>query len=1011
MNLRKINPTAAFSRPNPYWIVWAGVLLHSFFCTQIHAQTKTQPATVGSTAPTIRCYSTEMEQWQLQTGQITETRAQFENWLAQAIERRAQDPQAEQTVYTIPIVFHVVYRSAAENISTAQILSQLQILNEDFARLNADTINTPIGFRPVAVNTGIQFCLATRDPQGNASTGIVRYSYPSGTTFSTGYVDGTVKPATIWNPEQYLNFWIVPLSGSILGYAQFPVSSLPGLSGSATANTDGVVCLHTSIGRAPANPFTGTYNAGRTATHEVGHYLGLRHIWGDGGCTVDDYCGDTPASDAANYGCPTTHVSCGSVDMVQNYMDYTDDACMNIFTADQRIRMRTVMENSPRRSNLRTSPACLPLNSAPIAAIAQSALQACLNVPVTLSDQSTNGPTQWFWSIQPATGFQFTSGTTANSQNPVVLFTQAGTYSVRLRVSNAFGSDSILRTDAIVVGAGRSLPFIETFPGAALASGWTLSNPDGATTWVFRNGLTPAGASTPMAWIDLFDYNASGQEDGLVSPVIDLSGVSNPVLSFDVAYARYSTTLFDKLRVDVSTNCGASFTNGLYLKENLVLATAGTVTTSFTPTTAAQWRRDSVSLSAYAGQKIRLRFSSINGYGNNLYLANIRVNGQATASTITGNLRYQNTALTPFTNASVQFTQGTAPVASASTATTGDFSLSVPAGNYALRVLTQKPWNGGNATDALLMSRHFTGTTLLSGLPLQASDVNASGSVNSSDALTLLRRFTTQVDTFAAGNWALSPSTAAAPVTGPLALRILAMGDVNGSYVPDLNLRGRYIPVRSLNLESFAEEVPSGWAYLRVDKDALLGAISLDVCLPEGCVVTDVGGSAAWDALTWKQSGQILRLAAYRQSGVRLTAGDVLVKLQGRFRTGQFLLNAVNTELSDVNGIALRDVNLLQQTGAAEADGHSTEILAVYPNPTTDAVTVVLPRGLRSVQSIDLYDLAGRRLNTLGADGCEIQSGNCTFFLGNLPGGVYRLEVSGWSDSGQFLGRSVVVKQ
>ena len=351
--------------------LFLGIFLGLVQSFALYGQSKQLPAAIESTASPIRCFSTEMEEWNLQTGRITETRAQFENWLAQASARKAQEPQAEQTIYTIPIVFHVIYSNATENISTAQILSQLQILNEDFARLNADTINTPAGFRPVAANTGIQFCLATRDPQGNSTTGIVRYSYPSGTNFTTSYVDGTIKPATIWNPEQYFNFWIVPLSGSILGYAQFPVSSLPGLSGSASASTDGVVCLHTSIGRPPANPFSGTYNAGRTATHEVGHYLGLRHIWGDGGCSVDDFCGDTPASDAANYGCPTTHVSCGTVDMVQNYMDYTDDACMNIFTADQRTRIRTVMENSPRRSNLRTSPACQPLNSPPIAGISQ----------------------------------------------------------------------------------------------------------------------------------------------------------------------------------------------------------------------------------------------------------------------------------------------------------------------------------------------------------------------------------------------------------------------------------------------------------------------------------------------------------------------------------------------------------------------------------------------------------------------------------------------------------------
>ena len=975
-----------------------------------NGQTKQLAAAIESTAPPVRCYSTEMEEWNLQTGRQTESRGQFEHWLAQAIARRAQEPQVEQTIYTLPVVFHVIYTNATENISTAQILSQLQVLNEDFARLNPDTINTPIAFRPVAANTGIQFCLATRDPQGNATTGIVRYSYPSGTNFTTSYVDGTVKPATVWNPEQYLNFWIVPLSGGILGYAQFPVSTLPGLPGSGSANTDGVVCLHTSIGRAPANPFSGTYNAGRTATHEVGHYLGLRHIWGDGGCSVDDFCGDTPASDAANYDCPTTHVSCGTVDMVQNYMDYTDDACMNIFTADQRTRMRTVMENSPRRSNLRTSPACLPLNSPPIASMLQTPIQACLNVPVTLNDQSTNGPTQWLWTIQPSTGFQFTSGSSATSQNPVIVFNQSGTYSVQLRVSNAFGSDSILRSNAIVIGSGRSLPFIESFPGATLASGWSISNPDASTTWEFRTGVTPAGASTPMAWIDLFDYNASGEVDGLVSPVIDLAGVNNPIVSFDVSYARYSTTLFDKLRVDISTDCGVTYTNGIYLKENLVLATAGTVTTSFTPTTTAQWRRDSISLTNYAGQKIRLRFSSINGYGNNLYLANMRVDGQANLSSVTGNLRYQNSALTPFTNTSVRLMQGAAQIASASSGSTGDFSLSAQAGAYGLRINTLKPWGGGNATDALFINRHFSGTSLLSGLPLLAADVNASGTVNSSDALIVMRRFTTQVDSFAAGNWVLSPSVLTLPFSGPLALRILAMGDVNGSYVPDAGLRKSYLPLGLVSPEwEQADELP-GVVGLYVDQDAILGAVSLDVLLPEACVVDAVLGVAEWDACTWKQEGRILRLAGYRQSGIRLTQGEALVQIRMSGNPGILAMHESQSELSDIAGNPLRALNLLQSRGTSNQE-RSHDPLWVFPNPTTGKVFVEIPKGLHTIVSVHLFDALGRKVLAFDADPIKMSSGRAELDLRHLAVGTYRIELTGKSEAGTFMGHALLVRK
>ena len=986
-----------------------GIFLGLMQSFALYGQSKQLPAAIESTAPPIRCFSTEMEEWNLQTGRITETRAQFEDWLAQAIARNEQEPQAEQSVYTLPIVFHVVYRTATENISTAQILSQLQILNEDFARLNADTINTPAGFRPAAANTGIQFCLATRDPQGNSTTGIVRYSYPSGTNFTTSYVDGTIKPATIWNPEQYFNFWIVPLSGSILGYAQFPVSSLPGLSGSASANTDGVVCLHTSIGRPPANPFSGTYNAGRTATHEVGHYLGLRHIWGDGGCSVDDYCGDTPASDAANYGCPTTHVSCGTVDMVQNYMDYTDDACMNIFTANQRTRMRTVMENSPRRSNLRTSPACLPLNSPPIAGISQGQIQACLNVPVTLTDQSTNGPTQWLWTIQPSTGFQFTSGTSAASQNPVVIFSQSGSYSVQLRVSNAFGSDSVSQSNAVVIGSGRSIPFLETFPGATLASGWSISNPDAATTWGFRTGVTPAGTSTPMVWINLFDYNAAGQEDGLVSPVIDLVGISNPVVSFDVSYARYSTTLFDKLRVDISTDCGLTFTNGIYLKENLVLATAGTVTTPFTPSTAAQWRRDSISLSNYAGQKIRLRFSSINGYGNNLYLANIRVNGQASAPSVTGNLRYLNTALTPFTNTTIRFMQGSSQIASASTGSTGDFNLSAPAGLYSVQMSTQKPWSGGNATDALFINRHFTGTSPLSGLPLLASDVNASGTVNSSDALIIMRRFTTQIDSFAAGNWILSPSSVTLPQSGSLGLNVLAMGDVNGSYVPDVNLRTAYQPLGYVPSEWRMEEYPPGISGLFVDQDALIGAVSLDLLMPEGCIVEEVLGIAAWDACTWKQVGRTFRLAAYRQSGIPLTRGEALLRIRTSGKLGNVAINKQHSEFSDNLGNPLNHLSLFQRLDWA-TQSRLFEPLRIYPNPSSGIVQVDLPKGV-ALESVSLFDALGRKVLSFDANEIKLNPSGAELELSTLAEGTYRIDLKGTSEHGAFMGHALLVKR
>lgn len=250
-------------------------------------------------------------------------------------------------IITIPVVFHIVWNTATENISDAQIASQLQILTDDFRRFNSDADGT----WPQAADTEIEFCMATSDPNGNATTGITRTN-TSVTSFSTNdnvkFDNSGGKDA--WPASDYMNFWVCDLSGGLLGYAQFP---------GGPASTDGIVCDYQYVG--DIGTATSPYELGRTATHEVGHWLNLRHIWGDGGCGQDDQVGDTPVSDASNGGCPTGHVSCGTVDMVQNYMDYTFDACMNLFTQGQKTRMRALFDNGGARASLLTSTACGPV--------------------------------------------------------------------------------------------------------------------------------------------------------------------------------------------------------------------------------------------------------------------------------------------------------------------------------------------------------------------------------------------------------------------------------------------------------------------------------------------------------------------------------------------------------------------------------------------------------------------------------------------------------------------------
>jgi hypothetical protein len=268
------------------------------------------------------------------------------------------------TIITIPVVFHIVYNTTSQNISDAQCIAQLNQLNLDYARLNSDRTNTPTIWQGISANTNIQFCLAQRTPTGTATTGIERRQ-TSSTSFST---NDNVKHASsggmdAWTMNSYLNIWVCKLSGGILGYAQFP--------GGGSASTDGVVLHYTTVGSmlSPGSSTGAPYNMGRTATHEVGHWLNLIHIWGDeSACSGSDNVGDTPNQGAENYDCPTYPLTdnCQSANpgvMFMNYMDYVDDGCMNMFTNGQSSRMNALFGTGGARVILLSSLACTPPNT------------------------------------------------------------------------------------------------------------------------------------------------------------------------------------------------------------------------------------------------------------------------------------------------------------------------------------------------------------------------------------------------------------------------------------------------------------------------------------------------------------------------------------------------------------------------------------------------------------------------------------------------------------------------
>jgi hypothetical protein len=272
-------------------------------------------------------------------------------------------------IVTIPVVFHVVYNTPQENISEAQLLSQLRILNEDFRRLNPDTANTPAIFQSVAADIEIEFCLAKLDPIGDPTTGITRTYTP---TLSFGGNDNVKFDnqggKNAWPRDRYLNFWVCDLAGGLLGYAQFPAAT--GFGNNPPA-TDGIVCDYAFTGDIGAAQLSGY--GGRVATHEVGHWLNLRHIWGDGPCGQDDFVPDTPLAGAPSFpGFPCVFPGADDCDtgagdlpnMFQNYMDYGDGVCQNMYTKGQKLRMISLFAPGGERESLVYSDACCPEVSA-----------------------------------------------------------------------------------------------------------------------------------------------------------------------------------------------------------------------------------------------------------------------------------------------------------------------------------------------------------------------------------------------------------------------------------------------------------------------------------------------------------------------------------------------------------------------------------------------------------------------------------------------------------------------
>ncbi|MEM6298183.1 MAG: M43 family zinc metalloprotease, partial [Bacteroidota bacterium] len=389
----------------------------------------------------------------------------FENFIQQKLLERRQNRQSEtEATYRIPVIVHIVHNGEpvgeGTNISAAQVYSQIEVLNEDFSRTNPDASNTRSAFDNVVAGIDIEFVPATIGPDGFPleEPGIDRVQGTQA-QWTNQQTLTSLRPQTIWDPDLYFNIWTLDYVDPFLGFAQFPIapSGLEGLEGETDpASTAGVAVDYDNFGAiskviTPQLQEGEPYNEGRTLTHEVGHFFGLIHIWGDGGCSEDDFCEDTPSSDSPNFRCEDVDepFKCGNLDMFENYMDYTRDVCMNAFTQDQVDRMIIVLENAPRRRSLLNSPTANPINEGLFANFEADRTTVCAGQGVAFSDISqafNTTPVQlWNWT------FEGGDPETSDSQAPFVEYLNPGTYDVSLYVEDILENSQRSREDYITV--------------------------------------------------------------------------------------------------------------------------------------------------------------------------------------------------------------------------------------------------------------------------------------------------------------------------------------------------------------------------------------------------------------------------------------------------------------------------------------------------------------------------------------------------------------------------------
>mgnify|MGYP000322799333 CR=1 FL=1 len=598
----------------------------------------------------LHCGSTEARQKLIDIDpSILEKEANYEEEIQQIINSHRPGIESVDTgpVYVIPVVFHVLHLYGTENISDAQIFDQVNILNRDYRKLNADTSSIVPVFRPIAADCEIEFRLASKDPDGNCTNGIDRiYTHKTITAHDHSKLNQ-------WDPSKYLNVWVVrSLEITTASAYAYPPSAAAGVN----FKKDGIVIINSYVGSIG----TSNSNNSRVLTHEIGHWLNLSHPWGSTN-NPEVACGDDNVSDTpitkGTYSCNLNLSVCDTPNLenVQNYMDYS--FCNRMFTDGQKARMRAALKSATaNRKNLWSAANLIATGTdvpptqvcAPIADFYANKFFICQGAGLGLYGITNKGATTgWSWSMPNGNP----STSTMQSLGVVYSAPAKGWQTVSLTVANASGNDTKTKTTSIYVSQPNGefqANYSDNFDSQGLfnnywfpintglnASQWGISQTASYTgaSCVMLNAYSPT-TYDPYYGIVLIPGIGARDVDYLVSPSLDMSWVSNMTMTFRIAYAStasISQDMTETLKVLYSINCGETWNaTPVYTKAGANLITAGHSTGLFTPSSQTDWRQESVTLPAILNGKpnVRFKFEYTSGeFSNNLYLDDFNISG------------------------------------------------------------------------------------------------------------------------------------------------------------------------------------------------------------------------------------------------------------------------------------------------------------------------------------------------------------------------------------------------